>query len=147
MKEREVEKLRMKGIQVEERPGGEAAQRTAAGPVGVLLVLSIQDLLRGPERKVVQRDAQRHQPVLTGVQQCVVLLQIKPTSLSISVQTTTSTKKQACQLTDLTVSSHVTVQGGDSGLFTLQDFLQAPRKKVLILVFKSQLNLPVRTDS
>lgn len=69
----------MKGIQVEETPGGGTAQCVAAGPARVLLG---QDLLRGPERKLVRGDAQRRQPLLTGVQQRVVFLQIKPTSLS-----------------------------------------------------------------
>lgn len=54
----------------------------AAGPALVSLGLAVQDLLRGPERKVVRGDAQRRQPLLTGVQQRVVLLRIKPTSLS-----------------------------------------------------------------
>lgn len=36
---------------------------------------SVQDLLRGPGGKVVQGDALSLQPLLTGVQQVVILLQ------------------------------------------------------------------------
>lgn len=83
---REVEEFGMKGF-----PGGAGKTDTWRSSVRggwssrvLYLSLSIQDLLWGPEGEVKQGETQSLQPLLTGLQQLVILLHIKHTAVSDS---------------------------------------------------------------
>lgn len=62
--------------------------------------LSTQDLLRGPEGKIVQRDTQSLQLLLTGLQQVVVLLQVTRYLMEISRRTVKLMNENPWELTD-----------------------------------------------
>lgn len=62
--------------------------------------LSTQDLLRGPEGKIVQRDTQSLQLLLTGLQQVVVLLQVTRYLMEISRRTVKWMNENPWELTD-----------------------------------------------